>query len=381
MMMARMQDASERERVGDWIEYWQQHPCEASAAEALEELSRGDASRYLQHLIRDAPACIESELLLVVQKDGSVQRLAGPDERRPGRLLQRCGRVARAVTVVPIQLWYAATSGSSDADEVAQTVELQPIGHAVLALIDHERREAEFFNPMGSGGVDDAAVQTLLRETLAAELRGYTFVPQQAFCPHQGPQRRSVDRGCLSWSLLYAVLRVEEPDVDRANLIDQILGARSRQDLRSLIDAFACWAWGNPGVRAEQAKARAAAAARSLGPTMRALRDSDYVPFLEDARWLELRDDVLRRYGEAVRAWNDGDDRMLRARYAEARTDYLAGLDALHASTQPLEELEGVQDRIRAEQALDESERLRRLEARLRELQAQRFRHPLQTSS
>ena len=60
------------------------------------------------------------------------------------------------------------------------------------------------------------------------------------FCPFAGPQQITQDELCLNWSLLYIVLRLEDPTLPRELLVSQLLD-RGKDSLIHLIYKWTCY--------------------------------------------------------------------------------------------------------------------------------------------
>ena len=348
---ATQANTADRSVVRAWKDYWLAHPCDILASEAVEQLSRlHDLSPVLGHLLRDAPACIERKISVVVRVNNEVQFFRRDDSNR---VLALCSAVRAAITVVPISLIY----------EEAATGDAERISHAILLLVDHVRKEAEFFNPWGAGGENDAAIEQLLENSILVEHPEYTFQKQELFCPYLGPQRKSGGGTCVSWSLLYAFSRVQEPQIDRDIIIDELLEGETQESLRRLIDAFACWVWGHSAVRSEQRAQLAFRMAKltrniardrhdladkiweSLRPELTSVRKETYEAYWNDPLWRSQREEVLQRGTEIAAALRRGDDQLDQEQYSAAISSYDF---ALEASSRIFDALHKSADRILA---------------------------------
>jgi len=107
------------------------------------------------------------------------------------------------------------------------------VGHANSMFIDLKRRVVEYFEPHGSCSWHESCLRAMARI-----FKGYTIDSPALKCPLQrGPQIRAGDFDvgwCKTFSALYIVYRVLNPNVDPAK-IAKYVGRGSAEDVRNRI--------------------------------------------------------------------------------------------------------------------------------------------------
>lgn len=147
--------------------------------------------------------------------------------------LQQCIKQKKRFTLVPIVLLKSKKSST---------------GHANLLLIDHAKNNVERFEPYGSAIFER---NTFREKTLDSTLkkyfkeRGYQYFQPIDFLPHSGPQFHeemletinvSIRRGdpfgfCMAWSLWWADLRMNFPNIQRKELAKYALKRLSSEPI------------------------------------------------------------------------------------------------------------------------------------------------------
>ncbi|CAH6420354.1 Hypothetical protein UVM_LOCUS126 [uncultured virus] len=309
----RAKSIADRPRVAERLAYFSAYPCDVDRSEVVEKLSRVPSSEVLRIITSDAPSCVSTEWLrLVVRANGAVE-FASRQQRKED-LMGRCARVRAAVTVVPIHLAYETVGPTRRQEPFA----LNPIGHAVALIVDHARLTAEFFNPWGSLHEQDEPIQALLATQLARDLPQYRMVRQEAFCPVLGPQGIEAGQSCASWSLLYAFLRVEEPELEPKDIFEEMLADATRAKLRRLIEGFACWVWAHPQIRVLGDSYELGPLVFQLRPEVHRINDEMRPEFVRDPTWRAQSERLLEIYDELQDAMKDAGEA---AGVANIRTD------------------------------------------------------------
>lgn len=120
-----------------------------------------------------------------------------------------------SITIVPINIYYP------------------DIGHKSLLLINHIQKEIEFFDSTGVSLVY-YDFEIPLKTELTNRFPEYRFVELQEFCPLIGPQQNN--NTCALWTLLYQKLRIEFPNLNRRNLVQEMFNQPNK-----LIFGFHCY--------------------------------------------------------------------------------------------------------------------------------------------
>ncbi|CAH6420366.1 Hypothetical protein UVM_LOCUS129 [uncultured virus] len=302
----RAKIATDRARVKEWLAYFFEYPyCDIDASLVIGKLSYVPSAQVLRIIAVDAPSCVSSWWLsLVVLANGGV-RYEHEDERDEN-LLGRCARVRAAMTVVPISLLYEVAGPAGR----GQRFTLGPERHALALIVDHARRTAEFFNPIGALQPEDEAVQELVETQLARDLPDYRMVHQLAFCPHLGPQSIEASGSCASWSLLYAFLRIEQPALEPEAVFQEMLADATPAKLRRLVEGFGCWVWAHPQIRAlDDSRELREVMRKVVRPNMQRIIYEEVVPaFVADATWRSQYQHLLRIHYDLLKITDDATD-------------------------------------------------------------------------
>lgn len=95
-----------------------------------------------------------------------------------------------------------------------------PSGHAVCLIINRERKEFEYFEPNGSTTPWSPMVFDALKVHMGQEYPTFRWVNTDEFCPVVGPQSESGLSMCANFSLLYLVLRLTCPHLEKEQVVE-----------------------------------------------------------------------------------------------------------------------------------------------------------------
>lgn len=97
-------------------------------------------------------------------------------------------------------------------------------GHANAIFIDKTNKKIELFEPHGSDFEFELinTINELLQKAFSTLLPDYTFVPSTTICPFLGPQSKSKDKYCLTWSMLYLKYRLKYPEMNPTILLHSL---------------------------------------------------------------------------------------------------------------------------------------------------------------
>lgn len=112
--------------------------------------------------------------------------------------------------------------------------------HANAIVVDKKKRTVEHFEPESTvnprAGSMSPMVESTLKSLFERITPGYRFIHATEVCPStMGPQRSmhmqgKQDRRCFSWSLMYMVTRVADPDMDVRDTWRYLLGIPENED-------------------------------------------------------------------------------------------------------------------------------------------------------
>lgn len=116
----------------------------------------------------------------------------------------------------------------------------QEKGHALVVLIDRDRKELRLIDPNGS----HVSYANTLNELVFAHFRDsryeeYTILPFKEACPNIGPQSITGDEKCLLWALLIGYLNLACPS-STTDIVD-VITSLGRQKLIKLLEGWFCY--------------------------------------------------------------------------------------------------------------------------------------------
>ena len=112
--------------------------------------------------------------------------------------------------------------------------------HSEALLVDNISKTIEFFEPNGSGASWYPSVSRFLQYKFSTVLPNYRFISTEEFCPRTGPQAISGQGICGSFSLLFLLMRVYNPEISPQRLLN-LLTRLSRTQIQHLMRQFICY--------------------------------------------------------------------------------------------------------------------------------------------
>lgn len=112
--------------------------------------------------------------------------------------------------------------------------------HSEALLIDTLFQTIEFFEPNGPAAQWYPVISSFLEYKFSSILPTYKFLTTGEFCPFIGPQAVSELGICGSFSLLFIILRVSNPDLTSGEVISELVNL-SRSQIQTLMRQFICF--------------------------------------------------------------------------------------------------------------------------------------------
>ena len=185
------------------------YPCEMGYIDEKYHFVRVHHVEFLKWLVPQFNACVDFSIIIFMNEHY-------PSKIRHAGFKCPC----KNITITPVIL---------DFDQYSS--------HYTIIMIDHDKREIEYFDPNSYSEWLQPVEQELIN-LCKKKFPTFKFIDNLSYCPVKGIQKISNKRWCTVFSLLYIYLRLNNSD--RSSVMNELTQMKKRK-INNLASKFICF--------------------------------------------------------------------------------------------------------------------------------------------